>query len=155
MQNMQRICSLLKTMFQIGFILLLAIFLIAWGAVISGDTVMLHDKWLHFFGALFSNGMNLVILFYVIKLFSSYEKNEIFTLNNIYVMRNIGYLLLAKELILPLYHFIFFNFHFDVISITGIYISNFEMIFLAFIIIINSWVMRNGYQLREQQQLTI
>ncbi|HDI4408504.1 TPA: DUF2975 domain-containing protein, partial [Legionella pneumophila] len=100
--------------------------------------------------ALISTLANLLILFFLIRLFDSYKKNSFFTLSNVKFIRNIGYILLAEQILIPLCKYITSSF-----TWIGISIDSIEMIFLAFLIIINSWIMMEAYRIREEQQLTV
>ena len=105
--------------------------------------------------------IDLFIVYSLIKLFRLYERGEIFSINNVRYMRNIGYGLLAGEFIDPIFQ-----------SLMGIVLTihnppghrffsigwgstNAGIILMALMIILISWVMAEGCKLREDQQLTI
>lgn len=103
----------------------------------------------------------LFILAMLIKLFSCYEKGEIFSINNIRYIRNIGYALLVSQIIEPIYQFIMGfvltihnppHHHFASITLDQ---TNIGILLTALLVILISWIMMEAYQLREEQQLTI
>ncbi|TIE16969.1 hypothetical protein DIZ66_00540 [Legionella pneumophila] len=149
MNKIQRISSVFKTIFIISFLLLAGGFVVSWLAVCMGIT-QLDKPWTNFSMALISTLANLLILFFLIRLFDSYKKNSFFTLSNVKFIRNIGYILLAEQILIPLWKYITSSF-----TWIGISIDSIEMIFLAFLIIINSWIMMEAYRIREEQQLTV
>lgn len=117
-----------------------------------------------FFGFLIScipNGISMLVLYFLIRLFKLYEKAEIFSLQNVDYMKNIGYLLLASELCSPIYQAlmsytltlhnppgsrqIYFNFG----------MGDLQFTIIAIIIILVSWIMAEGCKLREEHDFTI
>lgn len=106
--------------------------------------------------------MQILILYFLIKLFSLYEKGKIFSLQHVKYLRNIGYILLIKEIIIePLYQFamrivltIHNPPHHRYASITFDQ-TNMGIILVGSLIILISWIMAEGYKLQEEQQLTI
>lgn len=105
--------------------------------------------------------VNMFILFMLIKLFRLYEKGEIFTVNNVKYLRNIGYALLIGQLIDPAYQFVMGIVltlhnppHHRFASIT-LDQTNIGIVFTALLVILISWIMLEAYKLREEQQLTI
>ncbi|WP_419420465.1 DUF2975 domain-containing protein [Legionella sp. D16C41] len=149
MNKIQRISSIFKTIFIISSFLLGGVFIVSWLAVYMGIT-QLEKPWVNFPIGLISTLANLLILFFLIRLFDSYKKNSFFTLYNVKFIRNIGYILLAEQLFIPLYKLITSS-----LTEVGIGVDRIEMMFLAFLIIINSWIMMKAYQLQEEHQLTV
>lgn len=105
--------------------------------------------------------VKMVILFFLIKLFKLYEKGEIFSLNHVRYIRNIGYALLIGQLIEPFYQFalgIVLTIHnpphhrFATITLDQ---TNIGILLTALLVILISWIMAEGCRLREEQQLTI
>lgn len=101
------------------------------------------------------------ILYCLIKLFSLYEKAEIFTLKNVRYIKNVGYALLIGQLLNPLYQALLtmvLTWHNPpghkviTISISGIDIS---LIFTGVLTILISWVMAEACKLQEDQKYTI
>lgn len=106
--------------------------------------------------------VNMFVLYCLICLFKRYEKGDIFSLSHVNYIRNIGYALLADQLIIqPLYQFVMGivltihnppPYRFASISFDQ---TNIGIILTALLIILISWIMAEAYQLREEQQLTI
>lgn len=105
--------------------------------------------------------IELFILYSLIKLFRLFERGEIFSINNVRYIRNIGYGLLAGQLLDPIYE-----------SIMGLFLTwynppghrlitvtfdqtNFGTLLTALLVILISWIMAEGCKLREEQQLTV
>lgn len=103
----------------------------------------------------------LFILYSLIKLFRLYEQAEIFSLNNVRYIRNIGYALFIGQLIQPFYQFLmgiiltmhnpkghrYAAFTFDQ--------TNISILLMGLLMILISWIMAEGCRLREEQQLTV
>ncbi|HAT8257779.1 TPA: DUF2975 domain-containing protein [Legionella pneumophila] len=149
MNKIQRVSSIFKIIFIVSSFLLAGGFVVSWLAVCIGIT-QLEKPLANFSVALISTLANILILFFLIRLFDSYKKNSFFTLSNIKFIRNIGYILLAEQILIPLCKYITSS-----LTWFGISIDRIEMIFLAFLIIINSWIMMEAYRIREEQQLTV
>lgn len=105
--------------------------------------------------------VEIYIIYSLIKLFKLYEKGEIFSINNVRYVRNIGYALLLTQIVNPIYEGLMgvaLTWHnppghrFASITIDQ---TNIGIIFAALIIILISWIMAEGCKLREEQQLTI
>jgi hypothetical protein len=106
--------------------------------------------------------MLVMFIFYsLIKLFKLYEKGEIFSIQHVRYIRNIGYTLLAGQLIEPFYQFamgLVLTWHnpphhrFASITLDQ---TNFGILLTAFLVILISWIMAEGCKLHEEQQLTI
>ncbi len=105
--------------------------------------------------------VQMFILYLLIKLFSLYGKGEIFSINHVKYIRNIGYALLVGQLIDPLYQFAMGivltinnppNHHYASITLDQ---TNIGMLLTALLVILISWIMLEGCQLREEQQLTV
>lgn len=102
-----------------------------------------------------------IMLYFLIKLFYLYEKAEIFTLQSVKYIKYVGYALLVRQIINPLYQFtsgaiLTWNNppgqHYAEITFTG---SNLVTILIALLIILISWIMAEGYKLHEEQKYTI
>ena len=105
--------------------------------------------------------IELYILYSLIKLFGLYSKGEIFSVNNVRYIRNIGYALLFTQIVNPLYQVLMgavLTLHnppgHRFLSIT-LDQTNLGIILIALIVILISWIMAEGCKLREEQQLTI
>ncbi|ABQ57072.1 DUF2975 domain-containing protein [Legionella pneumophila] len=149
MNKIQRVSSIFKTIFIISSLLLAGGFIVSWLAVYMSIT-QIEKPWANFSIALISTLANLLILFFLIQLFDSYKKNSFFAVSNVKFIRNIGYILLAEQILIPLCKYIASS-----VTWVGISIDRIEMMFLAFLIIINSWIMMEAYRIQEEQQLTV
>lgn len=105
--------------------------------------------------------VNMFILYSLIKLFKLYEKGEIFSINHVRYIRNIGYALLSGQLIDPFYQFLMgvvLTMHnpphhrYATITLDQ---TNIGILLTALLVILISWIMAEGCKLREEQQLTI
>lgn len=103
----------------------------------------------------------LFIVYSLIKLFKLYEQGEIFSLANVRYIRNIGYAMLALQIVDPFYQ-LAIGYVLTVNNPPGQgYMSvtldqgNVEGILTALVVILISWIMAEGCKLREEQQLTI
>lgn len=105
--------------------------------------------------------VNMLTLYFLIQLFKLYEKADIFSSNHVRYIRNIGYTLLLGQLIHPIYHFtmgIVLTIHnpphhrFAAITMGQ---TNIGILLTAILVILISWIMAEGYKLREEQQLTV
>ncbi|HAU1151462.1 TPA: DUF2975 domain-containing protein [Legionella pneumophila] len=148
MNKIQRVSSYCKIFFQISFLLLTVGFVFSWVAVGMGYTV-LHEPWARFSIALLENVARLLILFFLIQLFKSYENNEILSVKNAFLIRNIGYTLLVKQTFIPLLNCIITR------NLKGIFVDNIEMIVLSLLIIVSAWIMKEAYAIKEEHQLTV
>ncbi len=104
--------------------------------------------------------IQLYILFSLIRLFKLYEQGVIFSMNNVRYIRNIGYALIGTQIINALYQALmgfiltwrnppghrFSSITFDQ--------TNLSIILVALMVILISWIMLEGYKIREEQQLT-
>lgn len=105
--------------------------------------------------------INMVLVYSLIKLFKLYEKGSIFTIKNVNYIRRIGYALLAGQIIQPFYQFamgivLTFNNppHYRFASIT-LDQNNIGILLTALLVILISWIMAEGCELHDEQQLTI
>lgn len=182
MEKIQKVSLFFRILFQIAFVAL-PIFLIAfwikgphhtapWQGLgmdfsfLPKGVEVLHtltpmEKFYGFLISLIPNGIDMIVLYFLIKLFRLYEKAEIFSINNVRYLRNIGYALLIGELLSPIYQSLISfamtwnNGHghrYITITLDG---TNIGIMLLALFIILISWIMAEGCKLREEQQLTI
>lgn len=124
-------------------------------------TLTVTEKLFGFMVSLIPLVVQLVVLYFLIRLFRSYERGDIFSLKNVYSIRNIGYTLLIGQLLNPLYEFLM-GIVLTLNNPGGQYYvavkldqTNFGVVLTALLIVIVSWVMAEGYKLQEEQQLTI
>ncbi len=105
--------------------------------------------------------VKMFLLYCLIKLFKLYENGDIFSINHVRYIRNIGYALLISQLIEPFYQFVMGfvltmhnppHHHFAAITLDQ---TNVGILLTAFLVILISWIMAEGCNLREEQQLTI
>lgn len=101
------------------------------------------------------------ILYFLIKLFKLYEQAEIFSIQNVNYIKKIGNTLLITQIVTIICNgFLSVVLTLNnphglrtlVLTISGMHIS---LILTAFIIILIAWIMAEGCQLRDEQQLTI
>jgi len=114
-----------------------------------------------FFVSLIPLICQLLVIYYLIKLFYLYEKCEFFTSDNVRYIRNAGYALLLEQIAKPVSDFVLgfvltsinpAGLHFAVIEITE---KNIGVILTALVIILISWVMAEGCKMQADQQLII
>ncbi|MBA3662404.1 MAG: DUF2975 domain-containing protein [Gammaproteobacteria bacterium] len=105
--------------------------------------------------------VEMFILYSLIKLFKLYEKGEIFSINHVRDIRNIGYALLTGQLLEPFYQFMMGlvltlnnppHHRYAAITLDQ---TNIGILLTALMVILISWIMAEGCKLREEQQLTI
>jgi len=183
MDRIKRVSLFFRAVFQILFIALPVILAIAWitspeSLVIMGGVInmsfiprpyvnnILHiltpaDRLLGFGISSIPMLIELYILYSLIKLFGLYSKGEIFSVNNVRHIRNIGYALLVTQVVNPLYEGLmgvaltWHNPHGHRFASVTLDQTNLGIIFVALIVILISWIMAEGCKLREEQQLTI
>lgn len=124
-------------------------------------TLSVTERLLGFLVNMLPTAVELFILYSLIQLFKMYGKGEIFSLNNVRYIRNIGYALIVGQLINPIYQCLMgvvitiHNPHgYRYCSIT-VDQTNIGLLLMAVIVILVSWIMAEGCKLREEQQLTV
>lgn len=182
MNKIKRVSLFFRVLFQVLLVTLPILLVIAWlafsGTLALSDTIhvsyiptayadnMLHplsssEKWFALGLASFPLMVKLYILFSLINLFKLYEKGEIFSIKNVRYIHNIGYALIVTQLIEPIYQSVMGfiltrnnppGHRFVSISLDE---TNISVILIALMVILISWIMAEGCQLREEQQLTI
>ncbi len=125
-------------------------------------TLTAGEKILGFLASTLPMMVQMFILYFLIKLFDLYEKGEIFSIQHVRYIRNIGYALLVGQLIIePIYQFatgVILTIHnppkhsFASITLDQ---TNIGILLMAFLLILISWIVVEGCKLREEQQLTI
>ena len=180
MNKIKRVSCLFKWLFQIGLIALPICVVVAW--VIAPEPLFMYNgagidfipraypilhplsEMTKIFGCLISmipNGIVMLVLYNLIRLFKLYEKGEIFSLSNVRLLRNIGYTVLIGQLLNPIYdalislNLTWNNPHgqrFASVTFDG---SNVGLIMTGVLVILISWIMIEACKLREEQQLTI
>ena len=185
MNKIQRVSLFFRVLFQITFIVLPLFLAISWieapkpldllSGTIIFDTMPAHSvypilmplttttKILGFVVNLIPTGVQLFVLYFLIKLFRLYEKGEIFSLENVRYIKKVGYTLLIGQLINPIYDVLLsltltWNNHlhgiprYAMVEFSG---TNFGILLTALMVILISWIMAEGCRLRDEQQYTI
>lgn len=105
--------------------------------------------------------VKMFILYLLIKLFKLYENGDIFSISHVRYIRKIGYALLMGQLIEPFYQFAMGfvltmrnppHHHYAAITLDQ---TNIGILLTALLVILISWIMAEGCNLHEEQQLTI
>lgn len=180
MNKIKIVSRLFRILFQITFVMLPACLILYWlGAPaplsilghslnidlipheMPGFPMILHlsrqTRLLGFLVSLIPAVMLLMVFYFLIKLFRLYEKNEIFSLNNIYYLRVVATTVVIGELIfLPIYQGLLslvltwhYRPHFVIITV------NFSILLLSLLLVLISWIMTEGYQLQEEQKYIV
>lgn len=121
----------------------------------------INAKIMGFFVTLAPTLLKLLVFYFLIKLFRSFEQHEFFSANNVRYIRNAGYALLLEQIINPASEFLLGfvltshnppGFRLASMSISD---TNIGLLLTALIIILISWIMAEGHKLHHEQQLTI
>lgn len=183
MKKIQRVSKFFKWIFQLAFVLapiLLILFWIKFPSPVSnlaaehgffirfiskGINIMhpisTTTKLLGFIIDLIPSTVNLCIFYFLIHLFKLFEKANIFSMDNVIYIKRIGYAILIGQLINPVYQLLIsanLTWHnppghrMMSISLSG---TNIGLILTALLIILISWIMAEGYKLKEEQEYTI
>ena len=182
MNKIKYVSIFFRVLFQILFIALPIMLIIIWtkynglfivkwfsmsyipGAYIHSISHALSntDKLLGFCINTIPLAVELFIFYSLIKLFKLYEKGEIFSIRNVHYIRNIGYVLLIKQVIVgAIYEFLMgwaltrSNPPGQRFASVTFGHSDVGIIFAALLIVLISWIMAEGCKLYEEQQLTI
>src|SRR3989338_2562226 len=171
MNRIKRVSLFFRILFQFLFVLFPVVLIIGWihvpqetvllGGVIHMNFIprsyinhILHplsatDKLLGFFVSTIPMLVDLFILYSLIKLFKLYEQGEIFLINNVKHIRNIGYALLVSQIINPIYEGLMGlvltlgnppGHHLRLIAIT-LDQTNVGILLTGFLVILISWIM--------------
>jgi hypothetical protein len=130
------------------------------------STPVLHPlsaqtKWLGFLIGCIPTVINMLIFYFLIKLFKCYERAEIFSLQNVKYIRNVGWWMLISQIIRPIYEGVitavltFANPHGHRYASVSFGSTDIVPIITALIIILISWIMAEAYKLQDEQKLTI
>lgn len=182
MNKIQRVSLFFRVLFQIAFVVLPIILAVEWlnapnvyyfkGMIVANifshhypilGTFTVTKKLLGFLVDCIPLAVNLLVLYFLIKLFRLYERGEIFSIKNVNYIRNIGYILLIGQCLHPICDALMsiiltWNNHlygakrYIAITFSG---TNLSIILIALLVILVSWIMAEGYKLREENQLTI
>lgn len=189
MNNIKRVSLIFRVIFQIVFVVHPILFVAYWinapqslnmfgGMVVfdfipraytataSHASAVLHQlSMLEKFSAFAASTVPLLIELFIyyslIQLFRLYEQGKIFAQENVMILRRIGLVLVARQLLNPIYEAIMgliLTWHnppghrFAAVTFDQ---TNFAMLLTALLVLLISWIMMEGCKLREEQQLTI
>ena len=181
MRKIQRVSRFFKWVFQIIFCILPITYIIFWinapapvfstygfilsfipqGTMIVSTVLPTDTKLLAFVIGLIPLAVHLFILYFLVRLFRSFEKSEIFSKRNVGHIKWIGYTILIGQLLQPLYQALMsaaLTWHnlpgtrVIEISFTG---TNVGLVLTALLIILISWIMAEGQKLQEEQEYTV
>lgn len=183
MKKIQQISLIFRILFQIAFFILPIFLVVSWiqapkslsffGHMIVFNSIPHHypilytlgwsTKLLGFLISLIPTTVSMFTLYFLIKLFKLYERNEIFSLSNVKYIRNVAYTLLIGQFINPIYEFFvsmiitWHNPEHSGLRYASITFDqgNIGIIIIAVLVILISWIMAEGYKLKEEQQLII
>lgn len=181
MNKIQRVSFCFKILFQITMVTMFLLQILGWiqapEAVkwpflwfsviprtyinIVPPMMTLNMKLMGFAASMVPVIIEMFVLYFLIKLFQSYEQGEYFSLNNVRYIRNVGYALLLDQFVNPFYQFVmgvvltWNNPPGHRIAAITLNQTNLGMVITAFLVLVISWIMAEGYKMREEQQLTI
>lgn len=119
------------------------------------------DKLFGFFLSMIHLFIQLFILHCLIKLFGMFSQGNIFSIDHVRYLRNLGYTLLIGQCFEPIYQLlmgIILTFknppghRFMSITLDQ---TNIALVLTALIVILISWIMAEGFKMYEEQQLTV
>ncbi|VVC76514.1 hypothetical protein AQUSIP_18270 [Aquicella siphonis] len=130
------------------------------------ESAILHtlsqtEKWLGLAVSMVPMMIELFVLYSLIQLFRLYESGSIFSLRHVRYLRSIAYALLAGQILEPFYQFAMGivltlqnppGHRFAAITLDQ---TNIGILLVSLLMILVSWIMAEGYHLREEQQLTV
>lgn len=118
-------------------------------------------KVLAFFVDAFVVAPNMLLLYFLIKLFTNYQQEKIFTSENVKLIRNVGYTMFVWQIMTPI-HQMLLSMVLTLHNPPGQHIieasfssTNLAVLLIAFIVILISWVMGVGHRLQEEQEYTV
>lgn len=180
MDRIQKMSLFFRILFQFLSVLLPILLIIAWvkapsplfsihheavvDMIYRGQTfteIGFNARILGLFISFIPLGVQLSILYFLIKLFSLFEAGEVFTLKNVHYIRNIGYALLVGQLLNPIYEILIsatLTWHNSVghrIAEVSMGTDNIKLMITAALVILVSWIMAEACRLRDEQRLTI
>ena len=186
MDNIVNISRFFRLLFQIFFVVILLFTIIEWimlptsGVIPGGYNIILYYHYnpipsglhldyiitskvriLGFIVSMLPVGMLMLILYCLIKLFRNYERKHIFSLKNVQIIRNIGYSLIAWQLLIPIQQALlsviltWHNGPGKRVLVANFSINNITVIIIAFIVILISSIMAEGHKLQEEQEYTV
>ena len=118
-------------------------------------------KFLGFSVSLIPLAIKLTILYLLIKLFKNFQQGDIFSMKSVSYVKAISITLLLGQLIHRFYQALLslvLTWHNPVgkrVIVVGFSGTNFGMLCVALLMLLISWILRESYQLYEQQKYTI
>lgn len=186
MNKIQRVSRFFRVLFQICFVGYPVLVALAWMSVSADKPYLLDDQGLSygvvpdaymggviqhtlsvseklqgFLVSIPSLSIGLLILYFLIKVFRCYERSEIFSLNIVHYLRNIGYLLLVGQFVDLIHEGVMgwiltrHNPPGHGMAVVTFNQTNLGIILVALLVILMSWIMAEGFKLKEEQQLTV
>ena len=182
MNKIQRVSQFFRVLFQIGFVLSPLMLILGWtlGPVVDAPTfhwggnsmafgmsafpkdihvmipITFTIRCLGFLVSLLPTLVDMTLLAYLIKLFRCYERREIFTPVVVHTIQKISLILLVRFFVNILYilliNLVLSGFHLLKLNISAINLSTLLLILFVSLI---AWIMSEGCQLQEEQQLTV
>lgn len=110
---------------------------------------------------LIPNLLVMVICAYLMQLFKSFHLGEVFSEQNVHLLKRIAQILLLSVLVKPLYDLLMsYTLTWDnpggqVMLVAGVSMNEFFMLFLSALVFLIAWVMSEAYKLKEEQQYTV
>ena len=183
MNKIKRVSACLKWLMQILFVVLPLVLIMFWMGAPAPVSAIAAQHGLSityiphgisvveplslptkFFGCLVSFidlSVDLLVLYFLIRLFGLFQRGIIFSQQCVKNIRYIGFTLLVGQLLNPVTEGLLslvLTWHnapgHRIISLS--YSStNFGVLLLAMLVILISWVMKEGYKIKQEQQLTI
>lgn len=120
-----------------------------------------HTKLLAFVVSLIPLSITLVIVALMIQLFNHFQHKEIFSQPNVKIIKKIGIWLIVGQLASMVYDLLisitltWHNPPGSRVALMSFQGTNIGLLFAALLIILISWIMEEGYQLKEENQYTI
>ncbi len=181
MKNIQYVSRFYKWLFQIMFCILPIIYVVFWinapspifsevygfsmsfvpDEILITQALTKGTKMLGFMVGLIPLSIHLFTLYFLIVLFKQFERNNIFAKINVHYIKRIGYTVLAGQLLNPLYQALIspvLTWHNPpgqrvvTITLSG---TNLGLLLTSLLIILISWIMAEGYKLKEEQDYTV
>lgn len=179
MQKIQRVSFILRIIFQIAFVLWPIMIISYWVfsqylipnfthliSLIPANLEILHpitatDIFWGITIGILPTTIVMTILYFLIKLFKSYEQGKIFTLQNVKYLKNIGITMLISQIVSFIYDgaisFALTYHNPPGHKIASITFGNYDAynIVTAIMVIVISWVMAEGCKLQDENQYTV
>lgn len=105
--------------------------------------------------------LNMLVVYFLIRLFALFKKGELFSLNNVICIKRTGIFLLVGQLVNPFYEAAISavltygnppGHRYAAATLSG---TNIGIILVSILIILISWIMAEGCKLQEEQRLTV